>query len=385
MNYRTYKDMHLSEIGLGCYGLSGAYGPKDLTAYKQTIQRAFHLGVNFFDTAEAYGEAEGFLGKTIKPFRQQIYIATKVGVREGFKPNLSPGYIQSACEDSLKALQTDYIDLYQIHFDDPDTLVSETVNALEALVNQEKIRHSGLGHLPRGKINAYIKLGKPFSVLLELSAVARSAIDELLPACQQNDIGAIAFSVTGRGLLTGKINADTTFAAGDIRNLDPLFQRERIHSALRVQNQLSQIGEKYNKTSSQVAIAWVLSQPGVICALTGPSKVSHLEENLAGSGWQLDSQDQHAFNTFLEQENERLINEQKATLKQLINVEITADPQKAFKDLIYAVETALELHLTSEKQIMPVFIDLYSLKEHLDSQAVTNLEKIRTQIADLIN
>jgi len=385
MNYRTHKDLHLSEIGFGCYGLSGAYGPKDLTTYKQTILRAFQSGVNFFDTAEAYGEAEGFLGGTIKPFRQQVYIATKVGVKEGFEPNLSSGYIQSACEASLKALQTDYIDLYQIHFDDPDTPVAETIDALEELVNQGKIRHYGLGHLPRGKINAYIEHGKPFSVLLELSAVSRSALAELLPFCQQQDIGAIAFSVTGRGLLTGKINTDTTFTAGDIRNLDPLFQREHFRSALRIQKQLSQIGKKYQKTSSQVAIAWVLSQPGVICALTGPSTISHLEENLSGSGWQLDPQDLRVLTTFLEQETERLKSEQKTTLELLINVEITADPQNAFKDLIYAIETAVELDMISEQQIMPLFMELYSLKENLNSQDVSHLDKIRIQLAELIN
>ena len=384
MKFRIHKNLSLSEIGLGCYGLSGAFGSKDSDSYISTIHRAYDLGVNFFDTAEGYGEAERFLGETVKSFRDKIHIATKVGVKEGFKPDLSQKYIQTACENSLIALQTDYLDLYQIHFDDPATPVEETLEALELLVCQGKIRYYGLGHLPLPRIEAYFENGDPFSVLIELSAVARTALDDILPACQARDIGLIAFSVAGRGLLTGKINAETTFEANDIRTIDPLFQRERFSSGLRVEKKMSDIGKKYGKTSVQIAIAWVLTQPGVICALTGPSTIPHLEENLGGSGWKLTTDDYQDLKIFLSEETVHLQKGQRATVAQLLRLKITGEPQKGFTDLIYAIETAVELNLVSEDEIMPQFMELYGLKNSLDQDALIELEQIRNRLKEII-
>jgi len=384
MKYRTHNNLTLSEIGLGCYGLSGAYGSKDSDSYIRTIHRAYDLGVNFFDTADGYGEAERVLGETVKAYRDKIHIATKVGVKDGFKPNLSQEYIQTACENSLKALRTDYIDLYQIHFDDPATPVEETVTTLELLISQGKIRYYGLGHLPLPRIEAYIEISDPFSMLTELSAVARTALDGLLPACYSQDVGVIAFSVTGRGLLTGNINAETEFEANDIRNLDPLFQRESFRSGLRVEKQMSDIGKKYGKTSAQVAIAWVLAQPGVICALTGPSTIPHLEENLGGSGWNLTADYHQDFEFFLSEEKVRNQAAQRAAVGQILSFKITGEPQKAFKDLIYAIETAVTLNMVTEDKIMPVFMDLFGLKSNLGQQAVSELEKIRKISIEII-
>jgi aryl-alcohol dehydrogenase-like predicted oxidoreductase len=364
--------------------LSGAYGSIDLDSYQRTIHRAYQLGVNFFDTAEGYGDAEKFLGDTVKSFRNKIHIATKVGVKEGFKPNLSQEYVQTACENSLKALQTDYIDLYQIQFDDPATPVEETVNTLELLVRQGKIRYYGLGHLSLPRVEAYLKIGDPFSMLVELNAISRTALDEIVPTCQTHDIGVIAFSVTGRGLLSGKIDVETTFEANDIRNIDPLFQRERLRSGLRVAKKLSEIGKKYGKTSTQVAIAWVLAQPGVICALTGPSTIPHLEENIEGSGWQLALEDFKSLDTFLSEEEVNVKAAQLATIHQILSLEITDEPQKGFTDLVYALETAVTLNLVTEDKIMPVFIDLFGLKSDLDQQSVIELEKIRKRSIEII-
>jgi Predicted oxidoreductases (related to aryl-alcohol dehydrogenases) len=140
MKYRKHKDFTVSEVGIGCYALSGAYGAKDVKEFKQMLDHAHDLGVNFFDTADTYGNAERILGETVKPYRDDVHIATKVGVKgegegEGrdVKPDLSGKYVKFACEQSLKRMQTDYINLYQVHFDDPDTSIEETVDALEIL------------------------------------------------------------------------------------------------------------------------------------------------------------------------------------------------------------------------------------------------------------
>jgi aryl-alcohol dehydrogenase-like predicted oxidoreductase len=383
MQYRKHNDFEISEVGVGCYALSGVYGRKDVPAYRDMLRRAFELGVNFFDTAEAYGEAERILGEVVKPFRGSVYIATKVGVKGGVKANLGGAYVKSACEESLGKLGTEYIDLYQVHFDDPDTPVEETVGALEELVRAGKIRHYGVGHLPAERVKTYLAVGHVFSVLMELSAVAREARDKSLPLCREHGVGAIAFSVTGRGLLTGRFRQGHAFEAGDIRNIDPLFQRERFESGLRVAEKLAEVGGRYDKTPAQTAIAWVLAQPGIICALTGPSTVPHLEENVGGSGWSLAAEDLEEVEGFLQQEDEWLRREQGASIRRILTEPSADEPAQAFTDLVYVIETAVLLGLVAEKSVLPVLQELFGMRDGLDEDAGAKLESIRERLREL--
>jgi aryl-alcohol dehydrogenase-like predicted oxidoreductase len=383
MQYRKHNDFEISEVGVGCYALSGVYGRKDVLAYKEMLRRAFELGVNFFDTAEAYGEAERILGEVVKPFRGSVYIATKVGVKGGVKANLAGAYVKSACEESLGKLGMDYVDLYQVHFDDPDTPVEETVGALEELVQAGKIRHYGVGHLPVERVRIYLAVGSLFSVLMELSAVAREARDKSLPLCREHGVGAIAFSVTGRGLLTGRFRQGHAFEAGDIRNIDPLFQRERFESGLRVAEKLAEVGGRYDKTPAQTAIAWVLAQPGIICALTGPSTVPHLEENVGGSGWSLAAEDLEEVEGFLQQEDEWLRREQGASIRRILTEPSADEPAQAFTDLVYVIETAVLLGLVAEKSVLPVLQELFGMRDGLDEDAGAKLESIRERLREL--
>lgn len=381
METRKHLDFSISEIGMGCYGLSGAYGTKDIEEYKRTLRRAYELGVNFFDAAEAYGDAEQVLGEVVKPFREEVIIATKVGAREGMKPNLSEAYVREACEGSLGRLGTEYVDLYQVHFDDPETPIEETVAALETLVKEGKIRHYGLGHLPAERVETYCQTGKVFSVLMEFCAVARGTYQQILPLQKEYNFGMIAFSVTGRGMLTGKIRAGHTFEPGDIRNMDPLFQRARFESGLRVAGKMAQVGERIGKTPAQVAIAWVLAQPGITCALTGPSTIAHLEENLGGSGWQLTPEDLTALETFMAEEDAWLGEEQRNTVHSLLTTPLP-DPQQAFVDLVYVIETAINLGMIEESEVLPVFYELFDLRQGLDESARPILENIQEQLRE---
>lgn len=385
MEHREHDGFRISEVGVGCYALSGVYGTKDVEEFKRMLQRACELGVNFFDVAETYGDAERILGEAIKPFRQEVYVATKVGVRGGLQPNLSSSYIKRACEESLERLQTDHIDLYQVHFDDPDTPIEETVGALEELVREGKIRRYGVGHLPLERVEAYFKAGKVFSVLMELSAVARESRKKLLPLCRVHGVGAIAFSVTGRGLLTRRFQERPSFEPGDIRNIDPLFQRERLQSGLRVAEKLAELGKRYGKTPAQVAIAWVLAQPGVICALTGPSTVAHLEENVGGSGCTFHPDELEDLESFLEREDAWLEGEQRSSLKQILSTPLPEEPFRAFVDLVYAIETALLLGLTSEREILPIAQELYGMRKALDETSRPKLEGAQNRLRDLIH
>jgi aryl-alcohol dehydrogenase-like predicted oxidoreductase len=385
MEYRRNQEFSFSEIGIGCYALSGVYGTKDHRVYIRMLQRAYELGINFFDTADTYGtNAEKILGTALRPFRSDVFIATKVGIRDRGQPKLNANYVHQACEDSLQRMQIDIIDLYQIHFDDPNTPIEETVTALEKLVREGKIRRYGLGHLPLEVLKEYSEVGNPFSVLMELSAVGREARDAVLPFCREAGLAAIAFSITGRGILTGKIGTKVTFESGDIRILDPLFQRERFESALRITEAFRLIGLDYNKTPVQVAIQWVLTQPGIMCALCGPSTIPHLEENIGGSGWQLGQDTLKQIEDLFQRENRWLVHAQGKILRQLLQNKLNPDPMQAFTDLIYIIETAVLLKFVEESSLLPTFIELFSLRDSIDDKTMGNLQRILQSLRDHI-
>jgi len=384
MEYRQHNDLSLSEIGVGCYALSGVYGPKDITGFKKMLLRAHDLGVNFFDVAAGYGDAETILGETLKPYRQQIHIATKIGVKNGMQSRLSAAEIQAACEDSLRALQTAYIDLYQVHFDDPDTPVAETVEALDGLKAAGKIRHYGVCHLPAERVETYMKLGELFSVLMEFSAVTRDTARVMLPMCLRYGVVGIAFSTAGRGLLAGRFNRDTVFPPEDLRSMDPLFQRERFESGLRIANRIGEMGRGYGLTPAQMAIAWVLAQPGIATALTGPSTLSHLEENLVASGTRISTDDLAAFERYLDEEAERLTVAQKESVAQILRSPLAQDPSSAFIDLVYFMETTIQLGLISETAGMPIFKDLFQLRGKVDQKTIRQLGEFQGMLHGLV-
>jgi aryl-alcohol dehydrogenase-like predicted oxidoreductase len=383
LQYTTHEGVTLSSVGLGSYGAGGAYGPHDPKEFVRLVRRAVDLGVTFFDTAEAYGDAERLLGEGLGAQRNAVLVATKVGLKRGVEPTLSRQYVLDACNTSLTNLGTDYIDLYQVHFDDPDTPVEETIGALEELARAGKIRRYGLGHLRLERVREYCASGNVFSVLMELSAVEPSARDRLLPFCRANGVGGIAFSVTGRGVLTGRLGPNTVFDSNDIRSIDPLFQRERLRSALRVLDRISQMAGTMGKTPAQIAIAWVLAQPGVICALTGPSTASHLEENAAAADLVLPRPEIDQLESFLTRERARLQEEQRSTVRRILQSPLARDPAKAFKDLVYAVETSLALGLVSEEAVVPTFRDLFALRGELEG-AVARLVEIQGLLERLV-
>jgi aryl-alcohol dehydrogenase-like predicted oxidoreductase len=380
MEYRTHDGVELSEIGVGLYALTGVYGKKDEQRFRKMLMKAYEEGVTFFDTAEAYGNAESVLGETVHSYRDDVVIATKVGMREGVEPNLSESSVRNACEDSLKRLNTDYIDLYQVHFDDPKTPVEETIGVLDDLIAEGKIRHYGVGHLPREKVEKYCKKGAIFSVLMELSAVSRRSLTTLLPLCRAHEAGGIAFSATGRGILTGRFNKTAHFEPGDIRNIDPLFQREHFESALRITDACRRIAKHHEKSTVQVALAWVLQQPGIICALTGPSSDSHLQENCGASGWSLSREDMRELETLFKREDAWMKVQQLHTIESILSEPLPTDLRKAFRDLLYVLETSVTAELTSEQEIMPLFHDLFSARKNEDHDLLAVLQETLTDV-----
>lgn len=376
MEYREHRGLTLSAIGVGGYALAGAYGPVDRGGFLTLLRRAHDLGVNFFDTAGNYADAEAVLGEAVRPFRDEVLLATKVGSPVGAPPRLDREAVEAACRRSLQRLGTDRIDLLQVHFDDPATPVEDTVGALEGLRAEGLIRHYGVGHLPAHRVTQYLEVGEPFSILMELSAVARDSRRSLLPLCGGAGPVAIGFSVTGRGLLTGAIGPETAFEEGDIRRFDPLFQRARFASGRRIAAHLASLAPSLGMTPAQVAIAWVLAQPGVACALTGPRRLEHLEENLGASGLRLPAETLGELEGRFAAEEAALAAEEATTVDTILDGPLPADPAAAFRDLVYAIETAVGLGRVTEDAIRPAFFDLWPLQERL-ATAGPALDEIR--------
>ncbi len=375
VKYNKIDGTEVSAVGFGCYGLSGAYGSVDELEYEKVIKRAFELGVTLFDTADTYGEkAEQILGRTLNHVRDDVFISTKVGITQGNKPDLSYDSVIDACKNSLDRLQTDYLDMYLVHFDDPDTPVEETVEAMEHLLERGMIYRYGVSHLPYSRVEEYIEIGDPSALMFEYSAVAMDAEKSLFPLCKNNDLGALAFSVTGRGILTGKITKDMEFEKGDIRRNDPLFKHARFSSAMRRKNKLEEMGKPYGKTPAQMAIAWVLSHPEISCALTGPSSLKHLEENVDAADFKIPPEDLQELDLFFENENIRLIKDERELIRSLL--ERPLDKDTGFGDMIYVIETAILQDMADESDLMPLFMELWSMKDEPDRYIIEDVQRV---------
>lgn len=366
-----------SKLGYGCYALGGAYGNKvEISRATELIHLAYDLGIRYFDTADQYG-TEALLGKALRSCRQDVVIATKIGAKGG----LGRKNILASCEASLNRLQTDYIDLYQIHYDDPAVSVEEVVETLEALKDTGKIRHYGVGHLPLDKTMKYLELGQPQTVLAEMNAASLDRYRELRPLQHTHDFGIIAFSVTGRGLLTGAIPPCPHFPDTDLRRLDPLFKRSKLASGLRIQEKLAAIGRQINATPAQVAIAWVLGNPGVVAALTGPTDPLHLKENCTALDLKLGSRLQQEISDFIRQQRELL----QARVAQEIEaiLQPTAANCLQREDLIYVLEHCIENSLISYKAGVDLFSQLLQLED--SSNSLEGLQNIMVRIREKLS
>ncbi|MEA3351023.1 MAG: aldo/keto reductase, partial [Chloroflexota bacterium] len=220
-----------------------------------------------------------------------------------------------------------------------------------------KIRRYGISNLPEEGIETFFRNGNITSLMLRFNSVERGARQKLLPLCRAHNVGGIAYSVTGRGMLTGKLPQQPEFEAGDTRNLDPLFQCQRYQSGLRLAAKLAEIGDRYGKTPAQTAIAWVLSHDGVTCALTGPATIAHLEENIDASGWELSVDDLQELEVHFQQEEERLLKVQQASLERILPNPLQQDPLEAFMDIMNVIEIALCLNLVSSEEIFSLYLE----------------------------
>jgi aryl-alcohol dehydrogenase-like predicted oxidoreductase len=278
-----------SQLGLGCMGMSEFYGPTDDTENLKTLERALELGINFLDTSDAYGphKNEILVGKFMKDKREKILLATKFGiVRDPNNPavrglNGKPAYVESACDASLKRLNTDYIDLYYLHRVDPSTAIEVTVEAMSKLVQSGKVKALGLSEVTPATLRKAHAIHPITAVQSEYSLWSREPEDEMLETCKELGVAFVAYSPLGRGFLTGQIKKFEDLAEDDWRRHAPRFQGENFQKNLDIVAQLTEIARKKGCTPSQLALAWVLAQDENIFPIPGTKRVKYLEENVA--------------------------------------------------------------------------------------------------------
>ena len=299
MEQRTLgkSDLQVSAIGFGCMGLTYGYGPATDRQEAVTLIRAAHeRGVTFFDTAEAYGPGinEEVVGEALAPVRDQVVIATKFGFKNGVPAeglDSRPERIRQVANEALKRLRTDRIDLFYQHRVDPNVPMEEVAGTVRQLIAEGKVGYFGLSEAGVDSIRSAHAVQPVAALQSEYSLWWREPEKEILPVLEELGIGFVPFAPLGKGFLTGKIDANTTFGDKDFRSTVPRFSPDALKANQRLVDIVKDMAAKKSVTPAQIALAWLLAQRPWIVPIPGTTKLHRLEENLGAANVELTADD----------------------------------------------------------------------------------------------
>jgi len=301
------SDLIVSRIGFGAEPLGGVdWGTLDETQVLTGVSRAIELGINLFDTADVYGlgRSETLLSKGLGSHRHEAIIITKFGVgwrqpevgRAETYLDSSPTRVVEALEASLYRLRIDCVPIYLVHWPDPHTPIDSTMQALLECQKAGKVRYFGVSNYSLAQVRTALKTSALAVLQTEYSLVNRTAEKDLFPFCQRQSIGVLVYGSLAQGLLTGKYGTESKFSTDDRRHRLPSFQGENLRRNLEIAERVKVVSSKVNKSPAQVALRWVLDQPGVSGAIVGVKTVDQAENNSGAMGWHLSPEDR----TYLE-------------------------------------------------------------------------------------
>ncbi len=295
------SNLEVSAIGFGCMGMSWSYGPpKDKQEMTSLLHAAVDRGVTFFDTAEVYGPLlnEELVGEALAPFRGRVVIATKFGFEanpeDGGKwsaLNSRPEHIRQVAEASLKRLKVDAIDLFYQHRVDLNVPIEEVAGTVKDLIAEGKVKHFGMSEASAKTIRRAHAVQPVTALQSEYSLFWREPEETVIPTLKELGIGFVPFSPLGKGFLTGKIDAETTFDSTDFRNTVPRFSPENRKANQALVDVIAAFAARKRATSAQIALAWLLAKAPWIVPIPGTTKLSRLEENLGGADVALTPED----------------------------------------------------------------------------------------------
>ncbi|MFI5892046.1 aldo/keto reductase [Actinoplanes sp. NPDC051513] len=295
MELRNLGGLRCSAVGFGCMGLSQAYGPADDDASVAAIRAAIDAGVTLLDTAMSYGAGhnERLVGRAIDGRRDEVALATKFGIVRGensVRLDAHPARVEQYCEESLRRLGVDVIDLYYLHRVDPAVPIEETVAAMARLVAAGKVRFLGLSEVSPAQIAAAAAVHPIAAVEFEWSLSWREPEDDVVPAARRAGAGLVPYSPLGRGLLTGKLPSGP-FEAGDFRAADPRFGGEALDRNLALVAELNRLAAEREVSTGQLALAWLLARGPDVVPIPGTRTKARVIENAAAAGIVLSPQD----------------------------------------------------------------------------------------------
>jgi len=289
-----HSGLNVSALGFGCMGLNFGYGPgPGKQEAIQLIREAFDAGVTFFDTAETYGPFtnEELVGEALAPIRDNVVIATKFGFKDGDSKtgmDSRPERIRAVADASLKRLRTDRIDLFYQHRVDPKVPMEDVAGTVKELIAEGKVKHFGLSEAGVQSIRRAHAVQPVAALQSEYSLWWREPEQDVLPMCEELGIGFVPFSPLGKGFLTGKIDASTSFAKDDFRNIVPRFSPEARQANQTLVDLLGRIAAAKQATPAQIALAWLLAQKPWIVPIPGTTKRHRLLENIGSAAIDMD-------------------------------------------------------------------------------------------------
>ncbi|MBA7472562.1 Aldo-keto reductase YhdN [subsurface metagenome] len=311
-----FTDLKLTAVGLGTWAIGGpwlyGWGPQDDDESIAAIHKALHEGINWIDTAAIYGlgHSEEIVGKALKQTRERPFVATKCGLLwddQRRKINCLTE-IASECEASLKRLGVDVIDLYQMHWPEPDEDIEQAAEQMAKLVDEGKVRYIGVSNFAVEQIKRVAGIHPVASLQPPYSMLHRKVENELLGFCRENNIGVIVYSPMGKGLLTGKFSHErvANLPEGDHRKKGSDFQEPQFTATLQLVDQLRPIAERNGKTPAQLAISWVLRRSEVTAAIVGARSPGQIEETAKAGDWELAAEDIEQIEQLLKKRQEEI-------------------------------------------------------------------------------